>query len=191
MTKIKFVNLAGTPLKEFGQSEAFAVRNAMRIVNAGAAEQRALRVRALGKLYDEGKLTAEQLRSTATTMYDKGILKIPKARNYDQLEKALPPKPKGMREARRHHDLPVAKEFEIEFIAAGLEPNDYGRWIPDAVHKKWSTGKGFGRGGPYGAEWRKFLFDASGASKGKTKEEILNYLKELTGENGAFYYRYP
>jgi hypothetical protein len=27
-------------------------------------------------------------------------------------------------------------------------------------------------------KWRKFLFDASGATRGRTKEAILQYLKE-------------
>ena len=79
-----------------------------------------------------------------------------------------------------HHDLPVAKEFELGFLQAGLDPNDgaFGRFVGIAKHNGWSNNPGFPPGGPFNQAWRQFF---GTPPQSRNASEILQFMHDLRG----------
>jgi hypothetical protein len=69
-----------------------------------------------------------------------------------------------------HHVLP--QEFVQDFAKAGININDpvFGSWVDATAHRGWSYA--------YGAKWKEFFRSE------RTKEEILNYARQLSKEYG-------
>jgi hypothetical protein len=143
--------------------------NAVEMVKiARGTDRRFERLRILRKGLQEGKISRQQM----VDLYNLGFLKQKNKR--DSLRpnlidlKGQPPKNHAA-----HHDLPVAKNLEVNFIAAGLDPNDplLGRFIPNEIHTKWST-SGIPDGGPFNKVWRDFFAEHPEASAQEILEEL-------------------
>lgn len=153
-------------VESFSAQTVNAVRNALRTLNMDRARARLQRMGALDQLLEQGVITRQHMLA----FYDSGLLKVSKSRSYAVLKENLGAKPALMLNPRAHHDLPL--EFEREFIAAGLDPNNYGRWVPNGIHKQWHKGAG---GGDFNADWADFFLSNPQA----TKDEILSFLDSM------------
>ncbi|MGB0370736.1 MAG: hypothetical protein ACPGN3_05245, partial [Opitutales bacterium] len=156
----------GTVVQSFSSEVVDQIRNALRVLGKDRARSRLDRMDALSDLLDQNIITRGHLEA----FYDSGLIKVSEGRSRALLRELLSPKPSGMRNPRAHHDLPL--EFEREFISAGLDPNNYGRWVPNALHREWHRGAG---GGFFNDEWEEFLFNG-GVSMQRSKAEILDFL---------------
>ena len=134
----------------------------------------------LGPHIRSGDITRDMVKALYN---DIGLLKIKKNKNYTLLKNNMRdnpnviPRPKDGPKDRGHHDLPIAEEFHLKFLQAGLDPNAaaYGRWVHNDIHKLWSTGKGYGLGGPFNQMWRQFFAEFPNA----TAAQIVSRLAEI------------
>jgi hypothetical protein len=74
-----------------------------------------------------------------------------------------------------HHDLPIAIEFEENFLLAGLDPNDFGRPVDSGTHAKWHDNKDVASGGAFNKVWREFFR----LNEDATAQQILAHLNRI------------
>ena len=118
-------------------------------------------------------------------LYKSGFLKVnTKSAHYKLLQDALEAGGESYNRAVhiRHHDLPL--QFELKFLQAGIDPDEWGRFLLKDLktHKAFHAGKGWGRGGPWNYQWQQF-FDATGGTwffdTERPYESILEFMEEL------------
>ncbi len=103
-----------------------------------------------------------------------------------QLRRALLAKVDGRQPAKAaaHHYLPIhySEDLELKFLMTGLDPNDVslGTWMDKKfhlrIHGKGLSGQGWGPGGPWNYQWRRFF---ATAAQTRTAEEVMDFLDEL------------
>jgi hypothetical protein len=146
-------------------------RFADRVLGAQGARARLVLMNNIGHL-----LSREQL----AIMYDKlSVLRSDKNRSVLESRLVANNSPKPGANYAPHHDLPL--EFERDFILAGIDPNhhEYGRWIPNDIHDRWSNAPGFRSGGPFNDEWRRFFRDDDNLEIVRTRSEVLTELARV------------
>ncbi len=133
-------------------------------------------------LLESGELTEDAI---AFIYHNSKLLAEPRTRLEANLIAAGKPRPKG---CVPHHMLPIIpnelrEPMELTFLKRGLDPNDakFGQWlrkdIHDKIHGVGSAGQGWGAGGAWNYQWKRYFEDNA-----KTGEaEVRTFLDTLRG----------
>jgi hypothetical protein len=146
--------------------EALATAQSIARNSNSAAAWRVESLKILRPLLQSGQMSREMMKK----LLDLEFFKVTKSQSYYYLQKLH--KTSGNPNLIGHHDLPIAIEFEENFLLAGLDPNDFGRPVDSGTHAKWHDNKDVASGGCFNAVWRDFFVNNEKA----TAQQILAHL---------------
>ena len=131
----------------------------------------------LRPLIDSGEVTGDMIEQ----LYNAGILKERRQGLKAYLMEKLGWTSAQAKNHAGHHYFPIIpkeldKPLELKFLRAGLDPNDpeYGVMMDVALHQKIHSGKGWGAGGPWNYNWKRFFEDNPEADA----DMMLKFLNE-------------
>ena len=190
--KLKIVTETGTVVTDAVATEVSLLSQIRAVKTAASAASKVQKAVARNEQIKQIRVALNALKHDETAYrslqqrigewYDAGIIAKAKGGDidsYDGLEKIanLGKKPDTMARPWRHHDFPIGDQLDREFVVRGLDPNEFGRWIPYDVHRKFHSGDG------YAKEFNQFVIDyfeeARTAETLVTDDQLLQLLNDV------------